>query len=209
MVTFHEEIREVPSDGSQPERTLIKTDKEVSPADCTSDGKWLLYEETENETQQVAALKAFPLMKGLEPFTVLDPVARLSNARLKPASNDWLAYQSNLSGRSEVYLTRFPHPGAKYQVSQTGASQPVWSKDGKRLYFLDGSQKMIAVDIQTTNDSVHIGVPKALFQTGLRSSIFNEGYDVTRDGKFLIVYSVVESTAPVVLVTNWETELKK
>lgn len=207
--TSHQQIREVPTDGSQPERILIKTGGEVSPVDCTSDGKWLLYEETVDESQQIATLTAFPLMKGLERFTVLEPVARLSNARLKPTSNDWLAYQSNVSGRSEVYLTRFPHPSAKYQVSQTGASQPVWSRDGNKLYYLDSSQKMTAVDIQTANDSVQISAPKTLFQTGVRTSIFSEGYDVTRDGRFLVVNSVVESTAPLVLVTSWDAELKK
>lgn len=85
----------------------------------------------------------------------------------------------------------------------------MWSKDGKILYYLDGSQRMTSVAIQTANDSVQIGLPKTLFQTGIRTSIFNEGYDVTRDGKFLVVHSVVESTAPVVLITNWDTELKK
>jgi Tol biopolymer transport system component len=209
LITNHEEIREVPADGSQPDRPLIKGDNEVSPADITRDGNWFLYEETKNEAEQVAVLKAFPLVKGLEPFTVLEPVTRLSNARLKPGSNDWLAYQSNSSGRSEVYLTRFPHPGAKYQVSQNGGSQPVWSTDGKKLYYLDQNQKMTAVDIQTVNDSVQVGVPRTLFQTGVRSSIVNEGFDASRDGRFLVVNSVIESTAPVVLVTNWDAELKK
>jgi eukaryotic-like serine/threonine-protein kinase len=208
-VTGREEIRVVPADGSQPDRSLIKADSDLSPTDCTSDGKWLLYAESKNDGQHSAVLKAFPLAPGLETFTLLERVARLGNARLKPVSNDWLAYESNVSGRSEVYLTRFPHPGAKYQVSQTGASQPVWSRDGKKLYYLDASQKMTAVDLQTANDSVQIGVPKTLFQTGVRSSLFNEGYDVTRDGRFLVVNSVVESTAPVVLVTNWDAELKK
>ncbi|MGC1451302.1 MAG: protein kinase, partial [Candidatus Sulfotelmatobacter sp.] len=190
ITSNREEIRELPADGSQPERTLIKADTDVFPTDSTSDGKWLLYEESQPDAQRGAVLKAFPLVKGLEPFTVVDAVARLSNARVKPDSNDWLAYQANVSGRPEVYLTRFPHPGVKYQVSQTGASQPVWSKDGKKLYYLDTSQRMIAVDIRTASDSVQIGAPMTLFQTGMRSSIFSEGYDVTRDGRFLVVNSV-------------------
>jgi hypothetical protein len=128
---------------------------------------------------------------------------------LKPGSNDWLAYQSSVSGRAEVYLTRFPRPGAKYQVSQTGAWQPVWSKDGKKLFYLDATQKLTFVEVQTTNDAVQIGVPRTMFQTGVRSSIFNEAYDVTRDERFLVVNSVLESTAPVVLVTNWDLELRK
>ncbi len=203
------EIREVPADGSHPERTLLKTTNDLSTADCTSDGRWLLYEETRKESPAISMLKALPLAQGLEAFTVLDSVTSYSNARVKPTSNDWLAYQSKESGMSEVYLTRFPRPSAKYRVSQTGATQPVWSKDGKKLFYLDNSQRMTAVDIQTEGDSVHIGPPKTLFQTGVRNSMSSEAYDVSRDGKFMVVNSVMESTAPLVLVTNWDMELKK
>ncbi len=203
------DLRAVPADGSQPEQVLIKTQNNVTPADCTRDGKWLLYEELNQLPEPGGKLKAYPLVKGLEPFTVVESLSRTSNARLKPDTNDWLAYQSNVSGRPEIYLTRFPHPGAKYQVSQSGASQAVWSRDGKKLYYLDLLQRLTAVDIQTSADSVQIGVPKTQFQTGVRSSILNEGYDVARNGKFLMVDSVVESTSPVVLVTNWDAELRK
>jgi len=205
----HLELLEAPADGSRQQRVLIKTDTDVSPTDCTSDGKWLLYEEAKTGPGQNAVLKAYPLVSGLETFTVLDSVSASSNARLKPGSNDWLAYQANESGSSEVYLTRFPHATAKYQVSRSGASQPVWSRDGKKLFYLDASLKMTSVDIQTANDSVQIGIPKTLFQTGVRNSVPTEAYDVARDGRFLMVDSVVESTAPVVLVTNWDAELKK
>jgi Tol biopolymer transport system component len=203
------EIREVPADGSRPESTLLKTKNNLSTADCTGDGKWLLYEETKPESPAISVLNALPLAQGLETFTVLDSVTSYSNARVKPASNDWLVYQSKESGRAEVYLTRFPRPSAKYQVSQTGATQPVWSRDGKKLFYLDNSQRMTAVEIQTDGDSVHIGPPKTLFQTGVRNSITSEAYDVSRDGRFLVVNSVMESTAPLVLVTNWDMELKK
>jgi eukaryotic-like serine/threonine-protein kinase len=149
------------------------------------------------------------LTSGPDGFTVVDQVARNSNARLKPSTNDWLAYESDQSGRTEIYLTRFPHPGARYQVSQTGGNQPVWSKDGKKLYYLDTLRKMVAVGIQTSGDSVQIGAPRILFQTGIRHSLSTEGYDVSRDGKFLLVNSMSESTAPVVFVTNWNAELEK
>ena len=203
------ELLQAPADGSRQQRVLIKMDTDVSPADTTSDGKWLLYEESKKGTGQNAVLKAYALVPGLQTFTVLDSVSSSSNARLKPGSNDWLAYQSNESGSVEVYLTRFPRPAAKYQVSRSGASQPVWSRDGKKLFYLDASLKMTSVDIQTANDSVQIGTPETLFQTGVRNSVPTEAYDVARDGRFLIVDSVVESTAPVVLVTNWDVELKK
>jgi eukaryotic-like serine/threonine-protein kinase len=208
-VDGHEEVRTVPADGSGSEQTFIRTENDTFPVDTTSDGKWLLYEESKKESPLDSVIKAFPLVKGAEPFTVLEPVRSVSNARLKPGGNDWLAYQSDQSGHSEIYLSRFPHPGAKYQVTQTGGTQPVWSKDGKKLYYLDIYQKMTVVDIQTANDSVAIGAPKTLFQTTVRHSIPSQGYDVSRDGKFLLVNSITENTSPVVLLTNWEAELKK
>jgi Tol biopolymer transport system component len=207
--TSRKRLRAVPANGSQPEKVLFESENDLLPTDVTADDKWLLYQEFNKLKGADAALKAFPLVGGRESFTVLDSVARNTNARLKPSTNDWLAYESDQSGRSEIYLTRFPHPGAKYQVSQAGGNQPVWSKDGKKLYYLDGLRKMVAVEIQASRDSVQIGAPKTLFQTGIRHSISTEGYDVSRDGKFLIVNSITESTAPVVLVTNWDAELKK
>jgi Tol biopolymer transport system component len=203
------ELRMVAADGSQPERILIKSDRNLLPVDVTSDGKWLLYEEAKVGAPTDAELKAFPLVSGLQPLTVLEPVADGSNARLKPGSNDWLAYQSNQSGRAQVYLTRFPHPGAKYQVSKDGGVQPVWSKDGKTLYYLDPYRKLTAVDIQTSGEAVQIGAAKPLFTVGIRHSISTEAYDIARDGRFLVVDSITESTAPLVLVTNWDAELKK
>ena len=203
------ELRMVAADGSQPERILIKSDRNLLPVDVTSDGKWLLYEEAKVGAPTDAELKAFPLVSGLQPLTVLEPVADGSNARLKPGSNDWLAYQSNQSGRAQVYLTRFPHPGAKYQVSKDGGVQPVWSKDGKTLYYLDPYRKLTAVEVQTSGEAVQIGAAKPLFTAGIRHSISTEAYDIARDGRFLVVDSITESTAPLVLVTNWDAELKK
>ncbi len=205
----HNELHVAAVDGSQPERVLIKSDRDVMPEDVTSDGKWLLYAETKAVDLANAELKAFPLTAGLEPFSVLEPVDDLGNARLKPGTNDWLAYQSSQSGRSQVYLTRFPHPGARYQVSKDGGTQPVWSKDGKTLYFIDPYRKLTAVEIQSFGETVQIGGPRPLFTAGVRNSIPTEAYDVARDGRFLVVDSITESTAPLVLVTNWDAELKK
>ncbi|HTS35566.1 MAG TPA: protein kinase [Candidatus Solibacter sp.] len=204
----HEQVRAVPANGSEPERVLIDLNANTTPVDVTSDGKWLLHEVRKGATNE-AELRAYPLAAGLQPFTVLDSVSRGSNARLRPGANDWLAYQSGTSGRLEVYVTRFPHPGAKYQISHDGGWQPVWSRDGKKLFYLDLSQKMTEVDISASGDSLQISAPKTLFQTGLRHSIPTESYDVARDGRFLLVNSIAESTAPVVLVTGWDAALGK
>jgi len=206
----HKVLRSLPTDGSQAEQTFAPSDNDRVPLDATADGKWLLCEErTKSSAPTDAILRAIPLVRDAQEFTVLDSVTPDSNARLIPAKNDWLAYQSNQSGRSEIYLTRFPRPGAKYQVSQSGGAQPVWSRDGKLLFYLDGANRMTSVTIETVGGDIKIGTPKTLFPAGIRHSIPVDAYDVTRDGKFLVVNSITESTAPVVLVTNWDTELKK
>ena len=205
----HTELHAIKVDGSQPESVLIKSDRDIGAEDATDDGKWLLYEEAKRGDVTNGELKAYPLVSGLQPFTVLEPVDNYGNARLKPGSNDLLAFQASQSGRSEIYLTRFPHPGAKYQVSKEGGTQAVWSKDGKTLYYIDNYRKLTAVSIQMSGDAVQIGAARPLFVTRIRHSIPTDGYDVTHDGRFLVVDSITESTAPIVLVTNWDAELKR
>ena len=85
----------------------------------------------------------------------------------------------------------------------------MWSKDGKTLYYLDAFRKMTAVEVAVANDSVRISAARTLFPAGIRHSLPVEAYDVSRDGRFLVVDSITESAAPVVLVTNWDTDLRK
>jgi hypothetical protein len=72
----------------------------------------------------------------------------------------WLAYYSDESGRSEVYVTAFPGPGGKWQVSNGGGAFPSWSLDGKQLYYVIG-EKLMAVAIQNV-ETFEFGAPTAL-----------------------------------------------
>ena len=196
------------TDGSGPQELVIATAADAVPVDISADNRILLYEEGGAYRARSATLKALPLSTGGKPLLVLDKVDS-SNAVLKPFGNNWLAYQSSESGRPEIYVTRFPSPGAKYQVSFAGGTQPVWSKDGKRLYYLDAAQKLTAVNLASEKESISIGKPTTLFQTAIRTSVLTAAYDVTHDGRFLQLNSIMETSAPVTLVTNWDAELKK
>jgi hypothetical protein len=203
------QIYQRPADGSRPQQAVIATQTDAVTTDVSSDGKWLLYEEGSYNAPGNASLKALPLAGGVKPFLVLDRVDWQSNARLMPESNAWLVYQASESGRPEVYLTHFPSGGAKYQVSVEGGTQPVWNPDGKRLYYLDARQRLTVAEVQAGQDSVNVGAPKVLFQTGVRASALGGGYDVARDGRILMNSSVTESPAPLIFVLNWDGELKK
>ena len=169
----------------------------------------MLHQIAQQRIERPATLKLLPLQGGGQQTTLLRGVDPASNARLKPETNDWLAFQASDSGRSEVYLTKFPHPAARYQVSRDGGTQPVWSRDGKTLYYLNASQQLVSVSVQAAGDSVQLGTPKVLFQTGVRTSISSDGYDVSPDGRFLLVNSLFTNATPLTLVTNWTAELKK
>ena len=201
-----------PADGSGQQQRVLAGEKKVSAADLSPDGKYLLYEEGDADSAQ---LKALPLSGGGKPFVVVDHLegmpggmAGARNARVAPTGG-WLTYQSNESKQTEVYITKFPSGGSKYQVSIGGGLMPVWARDGKHLYYLDSGQRLMSVEVELGKDQVRLGKPLALFQTGVRASIGGGGYDVTRDGRFLLLNSTVESATPLTLVTNWDAELKK
>ena len=206
------EIYARPADGSGPQQRVLAGQQKLAVADISPDNKYLLYEEGDAQSSQ---LKALPLGGDGKPVLLIDNLegmpggmAGAHNARVAPTGG-WLAYQSHESHQTEVYIAKFPSGGSKYQVSVGGGLMPVWSKDGKQLYYLDPSQKLTAVDVELGKDQVRMGRPMPLFQTRVRASIGGGGYDVTRDGRFLLLNSTIESIAPLTLVTNWDAELKK
>ena len=95
----------------------------------------------------------------------------------------WIAYESNESGRSEIYLRPFPGPGGKWQVSTQGGARPEWSRDGKELFFFEADRLMrVTVD---TGPSLAVGRPELLFPC----NCFDSGryYEVTPDDKHFVL----------------------
>ena len=91
-----------------------------------------------------------------------------------------IAYQSNESGRFEVYVQPFPSSGARWQVSSDGGTRPVWARDSRDLFFRSGSRVM-AVSV-TAGDAFSSGPARRLFE-----GEFAAPYDVRPDGQFLMV----------------------
>src|SRR5262249_7859310 len=118
--------------------------------------------------------KAFPYLQG-----------DYNQSRGKLSSNGrWLAYEADESTRGEVYIRSFPTPARKWQGSMNGGSNPVWSRDGKGLFFIAADGKMMAADVTESGGRFSPGVPKALFDAGLPPGA--SFYDVAKDGRFLL-----------------------
>jgi eukaryotic-like serine/threonine-protein kinase len=120
----------------------------------------------------------------------------------------WLAYESNGSGRNEVYITPFPDGGAQYQVSTSGGERPLWRRDGKEIYYREGLRVM-AVEVRTKADSPELSLPTPLFEVAA-GNLNGRYYDVAPDGRFLANTSPLTAKAQSFsLVVNWPARLKK
>jgi Tol biopolymer transport system component len=118
----------------------------------------------------------------------------------------WIAFNSDESGRWEVYIARFPDLTERRQVSSAGGVQPRWRRNGGELYYLslDGAVTVTEVDVA----SGVIGAPRALFSTHVSPSPNVPQYDVAADGERFIVLEPARSGGePVTFVLNWASGL--
>jgi hypothetical protein len=120
------------------------------------DGKLLVY----GLLAKGADIWAVPLEGDKRPFPVVDTMADEMHAQVSP-DGKWIAYQSNETGVSEIYIKQFPEGPAKRQVSTGGGLFPRWRGDGKEIYFV--STGITAVEIDTSGATPRPGVPRLLF----------------------------------------------
>jgi serine/threonine-protein kinase len=130
----------------------------------------------------------------------------------------WVAYESDESGRLEVYVRRFPAGSGKWQISDGGGAQPVWSENGRELFYRN-NEGMMVVPVDGSGASFQADRPRALFTgdflggtQGLSVQGFSfSDYDATRDGQRFVLFPQ-EAEGPgsyVTLVTRWFDDLEK
>jgi dipeptidyl aminopeptidase/acylaminoacyl peptidase len=125
-------------------------------------------------------------------------------------SGRYLAYVSDETGQREIYVTSYPNPGSKWQVSTDGGTHPLWSGDGRRLYYRIGDRMMVADIAEAGGFSAF--KPRLLFAGnyayGLNLTIPN--YSATRDGKrFLMIRDETTVRGGIQIVQNWFEELRR
>lgn len=175
--------------------------------DWSRDGRYLILQlvgdpKTKNDVW------VMPTFGDRKPFPYLQTEFLERHAKLSPDGH-WLAYTSDESTRDEIYVQSFPMPGGKWQVSTQGGDRPVWSRDGKELYFVSPDRKMMAAGVRS-GSKFEAGVPKPLFDVRLPAgNTGNTPYDVGRDGRFLIPVQEQTASAPMTVVVNWQAALKK
>jgi Tol biopolymer transport system component len=126
-----------------------------------------------------------------------------SSADMSP-DGKWIVYQSDESGRPEIYVQTFPEPTGKWIVSRGGGTQPMWSRDGREIYYVSADRRMTAVPVSTSG-AFTAGTPAALFSVAIRGPFGFPQYDVTADGARFLVNRMVaeEGKNPMTLVQGW------
>jgi Tol biopolymer transport system component len=188
------------ADGTQEETSVVSDDFNKYPNDWSRDGRYILYTRGPDLwLVRVPELKSSLYLKA---------VSVLRNGQFSP-DGKWVAYASNESGKWEIYVTSFPEPRGKWQVS-TGGEQPRWRSDGKELFYLSSDNKMMAAPV-TTGTKFDSGTPVALFQANPREQVsLNDVfmYDVRPDGQAFLINTKVRQaeTAPMSVVLNWDAK---
>ena len=132
------------------------------------------------------------------------------SAALSP-NGAWVAYQSDRSGRFEIYVQPFPdvEEGGLSLISPAGGQYPVWSPDGRELFYRDLAGRMMAAPVQT-EPTFGFRAPEALFDGPyLVGPISARAYDIASDGRFLMIKEGADDAAPpqIVVALNWGQEL--
>jgi len=141
------------------------------------------------------------------------PLFRTEYSKYNPTFSPdgrWLAYVSDESGQPKIYLREYPDFEYQWMVSTLGATNPVWSCDGQELYYISGNS-MMAVKVTSERD-FPIGAPEQLFVSSdiiLSGDNLGRNYDVTEDGKFLMVKRSKDAKDQMVCVHNWFEELNR
>ena len=121
-----------------------------------------------------------------------------------------VAYTSDESGRWEVYVRSFPSGEGKRQVSTEGGADPRWRRDGKERFYLASGFKLMSVSVNLA-PAFKPGLPQPLFQTSVTKLIDRPShYAVAAQGqRFLINTDIENTSAPITVVLNWTSELKR
>jgi Tol biopolymer transport system component len=199
-----------PADGEGRAELFYRSTLPQYPTDWSRDGRYILFDVlspgTKSDVWAISAAdrKAAP---------VLDTIYSEAFAALSP-DGKWLAFQSDQSGRDEVYVEPFEGATAgtrrRWLVSPGGGGLPRWRGDGSEIFYMTSGGRMMAVTVHAADGDFQFETAHMLFQTRPIPGSWNL-YDVSPDGRRFLLNLPLEwsSAAPITVVTNWTEKLKE
>jgi serine/threonine protein kinase len=195
-------LHRIRSDFSGPLELVVLSDHAV-PGSWVDEGRGLLY--TEWHKGGVYRVQA---EGGGTPELLFDTMRSQGFPRVSHDGN-WIAYVADEASRLEVFVQSFPEFGAIHKVSIDGGREPVWSLDGRRLFYRNGSQ-MLMVDV-SYGSTISFGRPQVLFEGEYdAATVGHQHYDISHDGMRFLMVKHGEPVGPreVWVVLNWGDEMR-
>jgi Tol biopolymer transport system component len=185
---------------------LLVSDQAKSATAWSRDGRFLLFRSLDAEMNW--DVWALPMIGDRKPFAVVRSRFEERDAQFSPDAR-WISYQSDESGRFEIYVQPFQRDGPRKRISTDGGVQPFWGRDGSELFYLalDGRLIAVPVRLKATAGPLETGTAQPLFaaRVGGLQDISLRHYHVSPDSQRFLVDTVVEETAsPIVIVLNWK-----
>jgi serine/threonine-protein kinase len=193
-----------PADGSADATMVARDANPIREGVITPDAQSIVYRvDTPNNNRDIyrAALSG-----DRTPVPLLVGINDDKEPRVSPDSK-WFAYVSNESGREEVYVRSLSGTGGRVQVSTGGGGEPLWSHDGRRLFYRAGSGIVAATIV--TSPALAVTARDPLFDGPFATDVYHPNYDVEPDDRTFVMVRPVAENRQLVLVVNWLQELRQ
>jgi Tol biopolymer transport system component len=186
---------------------LLESDEDKFVTDWSRDGAYVIF--TSRGLDTGFDLWALPMTGDRKPFPLRKTKFGESNASVSPDGR-FLAFQSNESGRVEVYVQEFPAAKSKWQVSPDGGREPFWRADGRELYYRAPDAKLMAVPVEKSA-TFTAGTPHALFQARFALATVRGLYRPAPDGQRFLTLAPLGRGAmqPATVILNWTSAIQQ
>jgi Tol biopolymer transport system component len=192
-----------------PEAQLTSGPGDKIVPNWSRDGRYLVYIQIAPTTAE--DIWAMPLERDRRPYPIVQTPAVETNPALSP-DGEWLAFESAQTGRSEVVVTRFPtsaratgDAAPRWQVSTQGGSRPRWGGDGRSIFYTSlDDRRIMRAAVQTSDAGFVSGAPSTFAEIPLMPST-RSPFDVTADGRVLVLERTINQTAPLTVIMNWRS----
>ena len=190
------------ADGSADAESILRGSEGLFPLSWSPDGRTLLF----LEIQTQGDYDILTLSDGSDPIRFLSSPSNEVAPIFSPDGR-YIAYVADDSGRREVYVRPYPAGDQKWTISIDGGQEPVWSRDGRELFYRNGV-KMMVVDVRL-GSSFDAERPRLLFEASYPTDSSHPAYDVAPDGqRFLMIHDNSAQRTQLNVVINWFEELK-
>jgi serine/threonine protein kinase/Tol biopolymer transport system component len=196
------------NDGSRTPLASPDSRNDYFPMDWSPDGTALLYWESDNQNQ-IGRYSIYPLAGNSKPYPLFGKMtSNVADARFSP-DGKWIAFSSDQTERSEVYIAPLAGSGTAVQISTKGGQNVRWMPYGKHLLYLAADHQVVSTALALGEDAQAVE-EHALFQLPLTPANSPLAFEIAPDGKRLLLAAPVgRASAPITVLVNWQSELSK